>query len=95
MALNIKSDETEKLARKLSELTGESLTVAVTQAIRERLQRLQSTPEAGLADRLIRIGKECALHLDVASLSADHGELLFDERGLPRRTKRQKPTSNQ
>ncbi len=94
MALNIKYIEAEKLARKLSELTGESLTVAVTEAIRERLQRLQSMQEAGLAERLIRIGKECALHLDEAALLTDHGELLFDERGLPRRARRRKPTSN-
>jgi antitoxin VapB len=95
MARNIKNVEVEKLARKLSELTGESLTVAVTEAIRERLERLQSADNAALADRLVRIGKDCALHLDEAALSADHGELLFDNRGLPRRTIRRKPHSIQ
>jgi antitoxin VapB len=41
MALNIKSDETDKLARELSEVTGESITTAVTVALKERLARVR------------------------------------------------------
>ena len=82
--MHIKNDEAEKLARKLSELTGESLTAAVTEAVRERLERLQNAPEARLADRLLRIGKDCASHLKEPIPLADHGDILFDERGLPR-----------
>lgn len=37
MALNIKSPEAERDVRRLAELTGESLTEAVHQAVRERL----------------------------------------------------------
>ena len=37
--LNIKSDDAYALASRLSELTGESLTTAVTTALRERLER--------------------------------------------------------
>lgn len=84
MAMNIKNDEAQRLAHELSELTGESLTTAVIQAIRERLERLQKAQGAGLADRLLRIGKECAAHLKEPYLSADHGDILYDERGLPR-----------
>jgi antitoxin VapB len=82
--MNIKNDEAQKLAHKLSELTGESLTAAVTQAVRERLERIENARGAGLADRLLRIGKDCAAHLKEPFLSADHGDILYDERGLPR-----------
>jgi antitoxin VapB len=84
MALNIKKRETQRLAQELSKLTGESMTTAVTEAVRERLDRLQSEKGAGLADRLLSIGKDCAAHLKEPFRSLDHGELLYDEKGLPR-----------
>jgi len=84
MAMNIKNDQAQKLARELSELTGETLTAAITEAVRERLERVQSAQGAGLADRLLRIGKDCAAHLREPFRSADHGDILYDERGLPR-----------
>jgi antitoxin VapB len=84
MGMNIKNDETQKLVRELSELTGESLTSAITESVRERLERVQSQRGAGLADRLLRIGKDCAAHLKEPFRSADHGDILYDEKGLPR-----------
>jgi antitoxin VapB len=84
MGMNIKNEEAQKLAHKLSELTGESLTAAVTEAVRERMERVQRAEGAGLADRLLRIGKDCAAHLKEPFRSADHGDILYDERGLPR-----------
>jgi antitoxin VapB len=41
MALNIKSAEADRLARELADLTGESITEAVTKAVRERIERAQ------------------------------------------------------
>ena len=41
MALSIKSDEADALARELSRLTGESLTDTVTESLRQRLKREQ------------------------------------------------------
>jgi antitoxin VapB len=41
MALNIKDEETEKLAAEVAELAGESKTGAVRQALRERRDRLE------------------------------------------------------
>ena len=38
MALNIKSAETDRLARELAELTGETITAAVNNALRLRLE---------------------------------------------------------
>ncbi len=86
MSLNIKNEDAHKLARQLAKLTGESLTEAVTEAVRERLKRLQNKDKhaAKLSDRLLEIGRDCALHLQEPFRSADHGHLLYDEKGLPK-----------
>lgn len=83
MALSIKNEETYKLAEQLAALTGENMTQAVTEALRERLDRLRQ-PRSGLADRLLQIGRDCAGRLREPFRSIDHGELLYDEKGLPR-----------
>jgi antitoxin VapB len=84
VGLNIKNDETYRLVEELAKLTGETLTGAVTQAVRERLDRLHRERGRRLADRLLLIGKDCAARLKEPFRSADHGDLLYDERGLPR-----------
>jgi antitoxin VapB len=84
MALNIKNEETYKLVEKLAKRTGESLTQAVTEAVRERLARVCGPRRAGLAARLLEIGKDCAPHLKEPFRSIDHGDLLYDDQGLPR-----------
>lgn len=84
MAINIKSDETQKLAKELAKLTGESMTAAVTEAVRERLERVKGKQGRGLAERLLEIGRDSARRLKEPYKSKDHGELLYDEKGLPR-----------
>ncbi len=84
MALNIKNEEAHLLAQTLARLTGESMTEAVTQALRDRLERLGQEQEVPLAERLLAIGRDCAAHLKEPYASAPHGELLYDENGLPR-----------
>lgn len=84
MSMNIKSEEAHRLARELARLTGESQTAAVTIALRERLERLHGEQDSDLAARLLAIGKDCAAHLPEPYRSLDHGELLYDEQGLPR-----------
>ncbi len=84
MSLNIKKKEAHRLAEELARLTGESLTTAVTEALRERLDRVRDAQRTSLSDRLLAIGKDCAKRLREPYRSADHGELLYDERGLPR-----------
>ncbi|MSO75763.1 MAG: transcription factor [Alphaproteobacteria bacterium] len=84
MGLNIKNEETHRLARELASLTGESLTAAVTEAVRERLERMRGERKGSLAERLLAIGKDCAARLKEPYRSIEHGELLYDERGLPR-----------
>jgi antitoxin VapB len=84
MGLNIKNAETYRLVEELAKRTGESMTTAITVAVRERLQRIRSEQGEGLADRLLRIGKDCAKRLKEPYRSASHDALLYDERGLPR-----------
>ncbi len=84
MGFNIKNQEAHQLAKKLADLTGESMTAAVTEALRERLERVRRTKSGSLADRLLAIGKTTATRLREPFRSADHADLLYDERGLPR-----------
>jgi antitoxin VapB len=84
VGLNIKNDEANRLAHELAEVTGESLTTAVTIAVRERLERLRQTKQEPLSERLLKIGKDCAVHLKEPFLTVDHGDLLYDEKGLPK-----------
>jgi antitoxin VapB len=84
MTLNIKNKDAHKLAQQLARLTGENLTEAVTEAVRERLKRVQEKHEAKLSDRLLEIGRDCAARLKEPFRSVEHGDLLYDEKGLPK-----------
>lgn len=84
MSLNIKDEQTHELAKELASLTGESMTAAVREAVRERLERVRSAPKERLAERLIKIGKECAAHLREPYKSMNVDDLLYDENGLPK-----------
>jgi antitoxin VapB len=84
MGLNLKNEEAHRLAQELARLKGENMTVAVTSAIRESLERARANRQISVADRLLAIGKDCAPRLKEPFRSADHGDLLYDERGLPR-----------
>jgi antitoxin VapB len=84
MGLNIKNEEANRLIHELAGSTGESLTTAVTIAVRERLERIQQREPGDLAQRLLQIGKLCAGHLKEPFRTIDHGELLYDEKGLPK-----------
>jgi antitoxin VapB len=84
VALNIKNPETYRLVEELAKLTGKNMTEAVTEAVREQLERVRPHSGHGLAERLLEIGKECAAHLKEPFRSVDHGDLLYDEKGLPR-----------
>ena len=83
MSLNIKNAEADRLVELLSNLTGESKTQAVIRALQERIDREQThRNQKALSRELLAIGRRCAAH--GKRDTADHGELLYDERGLPR-----------
>ena len=81
MSLNIKNEETHRMAQELAALTSESMTVAVTEAVKERLRRVKSK---GLAERIMKIAKQSAPLWKEPYKSVDHGDLLYDEKGLPK-----------
>lgn len=80
--LNIKSEDGYRLAVELSALTGESLTTAVTAALRERLDREQRAH-----DRAQKLARLTALAAEIrASLrpGTPGEDMLYDASGLPR-----------
>ena len=81
MSLNIKNEETHRLVQELAAMTGESMTTAVTEAVRERLNRVKSK---GMADRIMKLAKQSAPLWKEPYKSIDHGDLLYDENGLPK-----------
>jgi len=83
MSLNIKNEETYKLAQALSKETGETMTDAVTVALRERLERLRrDNKKKNMARDLLEIGARFSKL--VKGKPFDHGEFLYDENGLPK-----------
>jgi len=81
MSMNIKNEEAYRLTKQLSELTGESLTTAITEAVRERLDRIRRERGIDLAERLLLIGRDCAAHLKRPFRTINHADMLFDDRG--------------
>jgi len=83
VALSFKDEETDRLARALAKLTGETLTDAVRGALAERLERerLRRGDARALADRLLAIGKHCAELPDLDSRTPE--EIVgYDESGM-------------
>ena len=83
MALSLKDKETDRLARAVAALTGETLTDAVRVALAERLERerLRRGEGTGLADQLEQLGRECAALPDLDARSPD--EIVgYDQNGM-------------
>jgi len=82
--LNIKSEDAYRLASELAQLTGESLTAAVTTALRERLEREQAARDRdGRMARVRAITADIRRNLRHPLPTSDHS-WLYDEDGLPR-----------
>jgi antitoxin VapB len=82
MSLNIKDPEAHRLAQQIARATGETMTHAVTEALRERLARLERRSTRASVEELLAIAERAASHVKRPYL--DHAELLYDEHGLPR-----------
>ena len=81
MALSIKSDRADRLARELAATTGESITDAVTIAIEDRLRRHRRDRQR-VVDDIMAIASEAAALPVMDARSAD--EIIgYDEHGLP------------
>ncbi len=84
MALNIKDEETDKLAREVAERAGESLTEAIRIALQERLQRLSGRSRAATQREKIYEILERVDALPRKTDPTDDEILGYDEHGIPR-----------
>jgi antitoxin VapB len=82
MALSIKTEEADRLARELAEATHETLTEAVTTALRERLERVRGRQRADIVSRLDRLAAEYSALPVHDPRSADE-IISYDANGLP------------
>jgi len=81
MAISIKDDRAEKLARQLSAETGESLTEAIIHALGERLERLKGRGSAPpLFETLMEISRHSSSLPDLDTREADE-ILSYEEKG--------------
>ena len=89
MALHIRSPRVDKLAREVSERTGETLTEAIARALSERLDRLKAadrSSEQAMFDKLMEISNRAAklLNNTTNKTSTELLDELYDDDGLPR-----------
>jgi antitoxin VapB len=82
VSLNVKDPEAHRLAQAIAQETGETMTRIVTEALRERFERLQSRRGKASVEELRDIARRAAAHIKGPYL--DHGEFLYDEHGLPK-----------
>jgi antitoxin VapB len=82
MGMNIKSDEAHRIAKEIVHHTGESLTLAVLIALRERLERLRR--QASFEERKARVDEIIRRSGPTApGVTSEHSD-LYDEMGLPK-----------
>lgn len=81
MSLNIKNPETNRLIRELAGATGESMTQAVTTAVRERLARVRHDFDV---NEVLELAREIRESLPPGYLDRDFDQELYDDDGLPR-----------
>jgi antitoxin VapB len=83
MALSLKDPETDRLAREVAKLAGESLTEAVRTALAERLQRERRKRgrAESLVERLNEIARHCASLPNYDTRTPD--EIIgYDDKGM-------------
>ncbi len=85
MALSIKNPETERLARLIAKQTGESLTQAIEQSLRERVERLQRQRRATATSASVEEILRRVDALPTLDTRSEDEILGYDEHGLPRR----------
>jgi antitoxin VapB len=85
VALSIRDPETDRLARELAELTGESMTGAIRTALEERLAREQRRRRADIERRRKAIAAivDQFAQLPVLDDRSPDEILGYDENGLP------------
>ncbi len=81
-SLNVKDPEAHRLALAIAQETGETITHAVTESLRQRYERIHRRSSEALASDLRAISKRASAHMKRPYL--DHADFLYDEHGLPK-----------
>ena len=81
-SLNVKDPEAHRLAQAIAQSTGETMTRVVTEALRERFERLQTKSGKASVAELLTIAERASASVKEPYL--DHAELLYDNHGLPK-----------
>ena len=86
MSLNIKNEETVRLVKELADELHLSMTAAITEAVRFRLEQLRAeTPESDFdIEEVLALAREMRERMGEEYLSQDFDALLYDEMGLPK-----------
>lgn len=88
--LNIKNEEARRLAERVAAATGQTITEAITDSLRRRLQQVERDESASAEALREREHQFYSLiggtrqRWKGAMLSIDHEDILYDEDGLPR-----------
>lgn len=80
MAISIENEDTCRAVARLADLTGQSATDAIRQAVEEKLASLQNREQQ--VELILAIGRDCASRLPAILLTVRHGDLLFGDDGL-------------
>ena len=85
MSLNIKNEETHRLVRRLAELTGQSQTSAVEDAVRRRLAELTREDDIGRSlANIMEISRQSSAAMTDEEKALTLEELLYDDQGMPK-----------
>jgi len=81
MAISIRNEKTEKLAREVAVLTGKNMTAAITLALEEQLERIKGRKATmDLVEEIIQISERCKSLPDIDPRTPD--EILgYDQDG--------------
>lgn len=82
MSINIKDPEVHRLARELARMSGKSMTRVVRESLEARYEVFAREQQRAGVDELMNIARGVSDEAD--GDAPDHGDLLYDEHGLPR-----------
>ncbi len=83
MALSIKNQEVDRLARRLAKVTGESMTEAICNALKQRLEKETGRKQPStIRDEILRI-RERVARLPRKDQRSDENIIGYDDHGIP------------
>ena len=84
MALSIKNEETERLARLVAQQAGESITEAIQRSLAERLERMKHTRQERRTRKALEEILQRVDALPTLDTSPEDEILGYDQHGIPR-----------